>query len=73
MPGVCNYGYVPLSHLWNIVMKRETTTPRFSLFYLYYHLSRSIYLSYTDGVDFAQAPLSVESALSSLRRHVPAW
>ena len=26
MPGVCNYGYVPLSHLGNIVMRTGKTT-----------------------------------------------
>ena len=26
VPGVCNYGYVPLSYLGNIVVKMETTT-----------------------------------------------
>ena len=26
MRGVCNYGYVPRNHLWNIVVRNETTT-----------------------------------------------
>ena len=26
VPGVCNYGYVPPSHLGNIVMRTESTT-----------------------------------------------